>query len=204
MFLNNQNQGQTQRGSGSQGKFQPMSRTTTQMGTTVNYSLNHEQNISAHNTNQWSSGQFAPMSNNFAPGYNTFLGYNNYPSYSSQVFAMGQNSFVSGALIQPSIDISETSSDVIIAAHVPNLLVSDINLSTTENSVTITATGWLNNQNVSLNRTVALPTSIRSEAVDATLQSGVLEVRCPKIERSHRNRVIVKSDQLDRPDTIVE
>ena len=43
-----------------------------------------------------------------------------------------------------------------------------------------------------INRTIALPTSIRAESVDASMQnSGVLEIRLPKMEKGVRTRTAV-------------
>ncbi|MTI71020.1 MAG: Hsp20/alpha crystallin family protein [Firmicutes bacterium] len=103
---------------------------------------------------------------------------------------------VRSAMVQPSIDISETSSDVIVSASVSNVEVEDLNLNVTDNSVTISGMAWTGREHISLNRTVALPTSVRAELIDANIQSGVLEIRCPKSERMIRQRNTINGDTI--------
>lgn len=103
------------------------------------------------------------------------------------------NQLQQNIVAQPGIDISETSSDVIVSAFVPNLPINDMSLNVTENSVTISGTAWTGNQNLILNRTVALPTTVRAESVDANLSSGILEIRLPKIERVIAQRAVASS-----------
>ena len=97
-------------------------------------------------------------------------------------------------VVQPSIDISETSSDIIVSAFVPDGSVHNMNLNVTENSVTISGYMWTGNENLVLNRTVALPTSIKAEMVDANMQSGVLEIRLPKTEKEIRRKTTLNID----------
>lgn len=108
------------------------------------------------------------------------------------------NQFGQSILVQPAIDISETASDVVVAACLPNVALNDISLNVTENSVTISANAWAGAQNMAFNRTVALPTSIRSDSVDASLQSGILEIRLPKVEKSVRKRTTVNQDNIQQ------
>jgi HSP20 family protein len=122
-------------------------------------------------------------------------GYYNQP-ISGSMWLYGQpQHFLPGqwsTMIQPTVDISETSSDVVVSAYVPSVNPNNLSLNVTENSVTISASAWTGSHNVVINRTVALPTSIRAESVDASMQnSGVLEIRLPKVEKSVRNRTAV-------------
>jgi HSP20 family molecular chaperone IbpA len=191
--------------------FAPLFSKVNQMGTSVTYgiqnanTINALNSINAFNTNQLASGSFA---NYQQPAYNQF-GYNNVNSYVSAGlynqamsgnFAGFQhyNPYGQAVLVQPAIDISETSSDVVVAACLPNVALNDISLNVTENSVSISANAWTGNQTMVFNRTVALPTSIRAESVDASLQSGILEIRLPKAEKSVRKRNTVSQENLQK------
>ncbi|WP_243237257.1 Hsp20/alpha crystallin family protein [Heliobacterium chlorum] len=103
---------------------------------------------------------------------------------------------ISGNVIaQPSVDISETSSDVVVTAYVSNVPLNNLSLNVTDNSLTISGTAWTGTNNLVINRTVALPTSIRAEAVDANLQSsGVLEIRLPKSDKISRKRTTINQE----------
>ncbi|MFZ5967847.1 MAG: Hsp20/alpha crystallin family protein [Bacillota bacterium] len=196
-------------------KFTPVSRSISDMGTTVSYSINpstmtnawnmsNMQTVSAQNMNIGASGQFGTIGQT---GWNT-VSYN--PVISAQQFNQLQSGgilgyqqwqphtlFVRSLIVQPTVDISETTSDVVVSACVGNLSVHDMNLNVTDNSVTISGVAWTGNEQVFLNRTVALPTSVRAESVDANFQSGVLEIRMPKTEKSIRRRATIATDTVE-------
>lgn len=198
----------------SQLHFSPVSRSLSNMGSTVTYSLRPSTQVSAHNNiinnvsgmNMVESGNMVsyPQSqwNNF--GYNNFtptINASQFNQLTSGGFIQNQmvpsqGYCVRSLMVQPSIDISETTNDVIVTACVGNLGVHDVNLNVTDNSVTISGTAWTGNENVILNRTVALPTSVRAESIDANFQSGVMEIRCPKIEKSIRQRTTINTDSI--------
>ncbi|MFL0196772.1 Hsp20/alpha crystallin family protein [Clostridium sp. WILCCON 0269] len=89
-------------------------------------------------------------------------------------------------MVQPTIDISETSSDIVVSAYVSNSAVNDLKLNVTDDSLTISGTLLNGTNQFVLNRTIPLSTSVRAEAVEATLQSGVVEIRLPKTEKFNR------------------
>jgi HSP20 family molecular chaperone IbpA len=95
----------------------------------------------------------------------------------------------SSGMAQMRVDLSETNNDVVVAAELPNISLNDLNLTVTDDSLTISATAWSGNQTTSLFRTIALPTSIRSEQVEATYANGILEIRAPKSDVLSRRRV---------------
>lgn len=182
--------------------FTPIATSCSSVGTTVTYGIPNFASINALNTAQAVSGQAGgyyttPWS---TIPYNTLqpvitAGQFNQP-VSGTMFTYGQPwSFIAGnwsPMVQPTVDISETSSDVVVSAYVPSVNLNNLSLNVTENSVTISASAWTGSQNVVINRTVALPTSIRAESVDASMQnSGVLEIRLPKVEKGVRNRTAI-------------
>ena len=98
-------------------------------------------------------------------------------------------------LFQPVVDISETSSDIVVSAHFSNIELNDMNLNVTEDSVTLSAYVWDGFEDVMMTRTIPLPTSIRAEAVDAGIQNGIVEIRLPKTEKVSRHRTNVGQEQ---------
>ncbi|MCT4620838.1 MAG: Hsp20/alpha crystallin family protein [Marinisporobacter sp.] len=194
--------------------FAPVARTISNMGTTVTYSLNSANQVSAHNTINTVSGNMNIAGANQFVAYPQAqwnqLGLNNVNTainasqfnqltsggFISNTMIPSQGYYVRSLMVQPSIDISETTSDVVVTACVGNLGIHDVNLNVTDNSVTISGVAWTGAENVVLNRTVALPTSVRAEAIDANLQSGIMEIRCPKIEKSIRQRTTINADTI--------
>lgn len=198
-------------GQSGQVRLTPVASNFSGAGTTVTYGFNQSTNVNAFNTGNTTSGMWVNPQT-----WNTQNLANNYSGISSGQFGQtpnfgygvsagqfGQNisgSFLGGqysrGMIQPSIDISETSSDVMVAAYLSDAVLNDISLNVTENSVTICASAWTGNEHLVLNRTVALPTSIRAESVDASLQSGVLEIRLPKADKGVRTRTTITPDTV--------
>ena len=106
--------------------------------------------------------------------------------------SMGINTIQStSGLAQMRVDLHETNSDVVVAAELPNVSLNDLNLTVTDDSLSISATAFAGNRSTSLFRTVALPTSIKSEQVEATYANGILEIRAPKSDVVARRKVKV-------------
>jgi len=209
MHLGNNQNSQFSRQSG-QIRLTPVASNFSGAGTTITYGL-QSNNVNAINSGNTSSGMWVKPQ-----GWNTQNLSNNYSGLSSGQFSQtpsfvygvsasqfaqsGSGSFTGGqysrGMIQPSVDISETSSDVMVAAYLSDAVLNDISLNVTENSVTISASAWTGSEHLVLNRTVALPTSIRAESVDASLQSGVLEIRLPKADKGVRTRTTITPDTV--------
>lgn len=191
--------------------FSPVLSKVSNFGTSVTYGVQSLNSVNAMNSNFAASGNYMNASigasgnyiNSQQAGWNP-AAYNQFPiinaglnnQYASGNFGYFQQQYGQSFITQPTVDISETTSDVCIAAYLPNVVLNDISLSVTDNSVTISAVAWTGNQNVAFNRTIALPTSIRAESVDANLQSGILEIRLPKAEKSVRKRNAVNQDAI--------
>ncbi|MHB1419840.1 MAG: Hsp20/alpha crystallin family protein [Bacillota bacterium] len=94
-------------------------------------------------------------------------------------------------LAQPRVELAETNSDIVVTCELPNVNLNDLNLTVTDDSMSISATAWAGNTCTSLHRTIALPTTIRSEHVDAVYSNGILEARLPKSDISTRRRIRV-------------
>ncbi|MCL6448335.1 MAG: Hsp20/alpha crystallin family protein [Armatimonadetes bacterium] len=101
----------------------------------------------------------------------------------------------SAGMAQMRVDLAETNSDVVVACELPNVSLNDLSLTVTDDSMTISATAWAGNRPTSLFRTIALPTSIRSEQVEATYANGILEIRAPKSDVATRRKVKINVAQ---------
>jgi len=106
-----------------------------------------------------------------------------------------QGAWASPGLTQPRVDLSETNSDVVVAAELPNINPNNLNLTVTDDSITISAStvGIGGVAGASIYRTVTLPTNVRAEHCSASYNNGILEVRCPKADLSTRRRIQVTS-----------
>jgi HSP20 family molecular chaperone IbpA len=205
----NQLSGQGQSG---QIRLTPIASNFSGVGTTVTYGL-QTSGVNAFNSGSTSSGMWVnPQRWNLQNFTNNYTGvasgqFAQTPNYvygvtagqfgqtASGNFIGGQSAYSRG-MIQPSVDISETSSDVMVAAYLSDAVLNDISLNVTENSVTISASAWTGNEHLVLNRTIALPTSIRAESVDASLQSGVLEIRLPKADKGVRTKTTITPETV--------
>ena len=114
--------------------FTPIATSCSSVGTTVTYGIPSTAAINAYNTTQAVSGQSGGYYTNpwsttpwSTMPYNTMqpvitAGYFNQP-ISGTMFTYGQpRSFIGGywsPIVQPTVDISETSSDVVVSAYVP-------------------------------------------------------------------------------------
>jgi HSP20 family molecular chaperone IbpA len=109
--------------------------------------------------------------------------------------ATQQGAFASPGLTQPRVDLSETNSDVVVAAELPNINPNNLNLTVTDDSITISAStmGIGGATGTSIYRTVSLPTNVRAEHCSASYNNGILEVRCPKADLTTRRRIQVTS-----------
>ncbi len=101
----------------------------------------------------------------------------------------------SPGLTQPRVDLFETSSDVVVAAELPNINPNNLNLTVTDDSITISASaiGLAGMGATSIYRTISLPTTVRAEHCTATYNNGILEVRLPKADLAARRRIQVTS-----------
>jgi len=95
---------------------------------------------------------------------------------------------------QPSVDLAESAGEFIVWANLPGMKPKDIELTVDENSLTLqgeiqeekTAEGERfyrrERRRGSFVRRIPLQAPVRAEAVKATFNDGVLEVRLPKVE----------------------
>lgn len=94
----------------------------------------------------------------------------------------------------PSVDIYETKKEVVVRAELPGLSAKDVDITLTENTLTIKgekkASDEVKGENFyrvesaygAFQRTIPLPVPVRNEKVKASFKDGVLEIRLPKVE----------------------
>jgi HSP20 family protein len=107
-------------------------------------------------------------------------------------------------LRMPKVDVIDRDDDVLVRAELPGVEKKDLEISTSDTSVTIKATtareekeekGDYYRCEISrgmLSRTVALPAQVHSDKAKASLKDGVLELTLPKVEKSKRRTVTVE------------
>lgn len=161
----------------------PIASSITPHGTAVSYGIQGSSGGSTINQGTFSQG---------AAAYSNQFGFTNaYPSVSASQFGLLNSGSYSNfgsmvrrnTIIQPSVDISETTSDIVVTAFVTNGISNDLSLNVKEDSLTISGSVWTGTDTLLMSRTVPLSTVVRADAVDASIHSGVLEIRLPKVER---------------------
>lgn len=126
------------------------------------------------------------MSYSFAPAPGWQMGATPTPP------ATGYGAFQAGAgLVQPRVELAETNTDIVVTAELPNIDVRNLNLTVTDDSLSISALAYAPGGTSSLHRSIALPTSIKAEQVTATYNNGILEARLPKSDVSVRRQIRV-------------
>ena len=106
-------------------------------------------------------------------------------------------------LRMPKVDVIDRDEDVLVRAELPGVEKKDIEISTTDTTVTIKATTRHEEKEEkgdyyrceisrgSYARTLALPTTVESAKATASLKDGVLELTLPKVEKSKRHTVVI-------------
>jgi len=104
----------------------------------------------------------------------------------------------------PKVDVIERDDEVIVKAELPGVDKKDLDVSVTENSVTIKGStsheekeekGDYYRCEISRGayaRTVALPSYVDADKAKASFKDGVLELKLPKVEKSKRRSIEIK------------
>jgi len=107
-------------------------------------------------------------------------------------------------LRMPKVDVIDREEDVLVRAELPGVEKKDLEISTTDTTVTIKATTRHEEKEEkgdyyrceisrgSIARTVALPAEVKSDKAKASLKDGVLELTLPKVEKSKRRTVTIE------------
>jgi len=96
---------------------------------------------------------------------------------------------------QPAVEIFETEQEVVVKAELPGIDPKNVSVTVTGDGLTIKGEAKLEHEDKGRNyyrrelrygsfqRTVALPTEVKSEETKAAFKHGILEVKVPKAER---------------------
>lgn len=139
--------------------------------------------------------------------WNQQVGFTGYPSFSwgfshpasisgfqQPIQSSGYNTIQSTTgMVQPRVEIAETNNDIVVTCELPNINSGDLQLSVTDDSLDISGSSSVGGTFTSIHRTIALPTTIKAEQVDASYSNGMLHVRMPKSDISARRRIKVNT-----------
>lgn len=104
----------------------------------------------------------------------------------------------------PSLDLIDRDADVVVRAEIPGVDKKDLNISLTDNLLTIKGQsssekkeekGDYHRHEISSSsfaRSITLPSAVDSAKTVANLKDGVLEITLPKVESSKRKTIAVQ------------
>jgi HSP20 family protein len=104
----------------------------------------------------------------------------------------------------PKVDIIDRETEIVVKAELPGVAKEDIDLSITDNTVTIKGSTSHENKEErgnyyrceisrgSFSRTLALPSDVNAEDAKASFVDGILELTIPKEKKSHRKNITIK------------
>lgn len=107
-------------------------------------------------------------------------------------------------LKMPKVDIIDRETEILVKAELPGVEKDDIDVSMTDNSVTIKGSTSHEEKEEkgnyyrceisrgSFSRTVALPSDVDADKAKAAFNDGILELTIPKVEKSHRKNITVE------------
>ena len=122
-------------------------------------------------------------------------------------FVRGAPTARSGQGFVPALDLSETAEGFLVEAALPGLKPEDLNITVENNVLTISGevrqkeeTKERNFHRVerrfgSFQRSIALPTTVKADAITASLENGVLHLSIPKAEEVKPRRISVNVTQ---------
>jgi HSP20 family protein len=105
---------------------------------------------------------------------------------------------------QPAVEVSETDQDVLVKAELPGIDPKNVEVSVTAEGLSIKGEAKSETEDRQRNyyrrelrygmfqRTIPLPTEVKSDETKATFRNGILEVRVPKAERVRPKTVKVE------------
>ena len=103
----------------------------------------------------------------------------------------------------PSIDVLDRDDEIVVKAELPGVEKKDLDISLTNNSVTIKSSTSHEEKEEkgdyyrceitkgAYMRTVALPSEVDDAKAKASFKDGILEIKMPKVEKSHRRSLKV-------------
>ncbi|HBG15837.1 MAG TPA: hypothetical protein DDW93_03575 [Firmicutes bacterium] len=142
-----------------------------------------------------------------SPFHNNFWG----DRFFNQLVPKSFTDFFRTGNFGPSIDLQETDSEIVLQADLPGVSREDLDITVDENVVylkgetkrdeTREEKGYhlTERRYGSFQRTIPLPTEVKSEQATACYKNGVLELRIPKAETAKRRGFKPKIKADERP-----
>ncbi len=102
----------------------------------------------------------------------------------------------------PRVDVIDRDADILLRAEVPGIRKEDLDITTTENTITIKGECKMSEEKGeyyrseiaygAFSRTIALPSDIDASKAKAKFDGGILEMTLPKVEKSKRHTIKVE------------
>jgi len=111
----------------------------------------------------------------------------------------------------PAIEMYEEEGKYVVKAELPGMKEEDIDVSVTDDTLTIKGERKAENETTEENyyrsessygsffRTIALPSNVDGEKIDAHYENGVLEVSLPKVVEAKPKKVKVTNRKKEKP-----
>jgi HSP20 family protein len=109
-----------------------------------------------------------------------------------------------GQTFSPAVDIKETQKEYLVTAEVPGIKKEDIHIEVADNLLTLKGERKFEKEDKNesyhrversfgaFTRTFTLPTSVKTEAIEAKFHDGLLSVRIPKAEEKVPKKIEIK------------
>jgi HSP20 family protein len=113
-----------------------------------------------------------------------------------------------GGIVTPSIDMYETDTELTVKAVMPGVKAEDLDINVTGDSLTIKGESKVEEEKKekdyyyrecrygTFTRSLNLPSGLKTDKVDATLDGGVLTLSIPKAESAKPKTIKVKAKQI--------
>lgn len=89
------------------------------------------------------------------------------------------------------VDLHEDKDNLYVRAELPGLARENVNLELVEGYLNLTATRKDGAQEVTLNRSIALPETVQADRITAALEHGMLTVTLPKQEQAKPRKIAI-------------
>jgi len=117
------------------------------------------------------------------------------PSWSGMMASLTAN--------YPRLDIIDRDEDILVRAEVPGVSKDNLEVSLTDNTLTISGTTYEEKENEgnyyrqeiargSFSRSITLPVDVDADHVSAHFRDGILELTLPKVEKARRRTIKVE------------
>ena len=114
------------------------------------------------------------------------------------------------ASFQPAVDIYEGKDAILVKAELPGVKPEDVNIHVENHVLTLTGErkfdkvedgkGWRRVESTygSFTRSFQLPNTVNTEAIDASMENGVLTLKLPKRAEAQPRRIQVKTGEAPK------